>query len=239
MVAYSFEYKDAFLYGSGVGGLARLAGISLAEMEACINKFKAELPALATLIERCENAGKKNGYLQAIDGRWGRIRKKGGKLIMHTALNVLLQMTGSLVMKYGECMAEDRMIEERVALDDKGYPAFVCNMHDEVQMEVKEDEVSSMEYTLKYSLDGYPDERKAIKAVWDAEEKQSFTDELGRKWSAPVKVSAKDGVITCRRSYHRAGNILMDAFTDAGTRFKMRCPLAGEFKIGDSWADTH
>lgn len=61
-MAKTFIY--AFLYGSGVGGLARLAGISIQEMEACIARFKAELPALATLIERCEQAGRKFGYLQ-------------------------------------------------------------------------------------------------------------------------------------------------------------------------------
>lgn len=208
-------------------------------MEACINKFKAELPALALLIERCEQAGKKFGYLQAIDGRWGRIRKKGGKLIMHTALNVLLQMTGSLVMKYGECIAEDNMLAEGVALDEFGYPAFVANVHDEVQMEVPEDEVLSMDYQLSYTLEGFESEKKAIKAVWDAEEKRSHTDEQGRKWSAPCKVAASDGVIHVSRSYHRAGDILMDAFTDAGTKFNMRCPLAGEYKIGNNWHDTH
>ena len=236
-MAKTFIY--AFLYGSGVGGLARLAGISLREMEACIAKFKAELPALAILIERCEQAGRKFGYLQAIDGRWGRIRKKGGKLIMHTALNVLLQMTGSLVMKYGECIAEDEMIAEGVALDEYGFPAFVANVHDEVQMEVREDEVLSMDYQLTYTTEGFPDERKAIKAVWDAEEKAEFTDEQGRKWSAPAKVAAADGVISCRRVYHRAGHILVDSFAAAGVKFNMRCPLSGEYKIGDNWGDTH
>ena len=236
-MAKTFIY--AFLYGSGVGGLARLAGISIQEMEACIASFKAELPALATLIERCEQAGRKFGYLQAIDGRWGRIRKKGGKLIMHTALNVLLQMTGSLVMKYGECIAEDNMIKEGVALDEFGYPAFVANVHDEVQMEVPEDEVDSMEYELAYTTEGFPDERKAIKAVWDVEEKRAHTDEQGRKWSAPCKLSAADGIIRVSRSYHRAGHILMDAFEAAGVMFKMRCPLAGEYKVGNNWQDTH
>lgn len=231
--------KDAFLYGSGVAGLAKLAGISMLEMEACIAKFKAELPALTKLIERCEESGRKFGYLQAIDGRWGRIRKSGGKLIMHTALNVLLQMTGSLVMKYGECMAEDQMLAEKVALDANGYPAFLINYHDEVQLEVDEDEVLTMEYELEYTLEGFPDERKAIKAVWDVEEKRAHTDREGRKWSAPVKHAAADGVIRCSRSYHRAGHILMDCFEAAGVKFKMRCPLSGEYKVGDSWADTH
>lgn len=236
-MAKTFIY--AFLYGSGIDGLARLAGISFSEMEQCIARFKAELPALAKLIERVETAGRKFGYLQAIDGRWGRIRRKNGKPLLHTALNVLLQMTGSLVMKYGECIAETQMIEEGVALDDKGYPAFVANVHDEVQMEVSEDEVDVMDYTLPYTLDGFENEKKAIKAVFDVEEKRAHTDDSGRKWSAAIKVSAADGTIHCRRYYHRAGNILMDAFEAAGVKFNMRCPLAGEYKIGRNWHDTH
>lgn len=235
-MAKTFIY--AFLYGSGIANLARVTGLSLSHMEDCIRKFKEELPALAILIERCEAAGKKFGYLHAIDGRWGRIRRKSGKVLVHTVLNVLLQMTGSLVMKYGECMAEDDMIAEGVGLDEKGYPAFVANQHDEVQMEVKADEVEELSYTLAYST-MTDNERKAIKEVWDAEEKREHIDELGRMWSAPRKDSASDGVITVSRRYHRAGNILTDNFTKAGIYLKMRCPLAGEYKIGHSWGDTH
>lgn len=216
-----------------------MAGISNHEMELCVSRFKEELPSLARLIDRCEEAARKFGYLQAIDGRWGRIRKKGGKLIMHTALNVLLQMTGSLVMKYGACMAEDAMLAEGVALDEYGLPAFVCNYHDEIQMEVPADEVEEITYTLPYTTEGFDDERKAIKAVWDTEEKRAHTDEEGKKWSAPIKVSASNGIIHCTRSYHRAGHLLMLSFTEAGVKFNMRTPLAGEFKIADSWAGTH
>lgn len=106
-------------------------------------------------------------------------------------------------------------------------------------MEVNEDEVETMEYTLPYTLDGFENEKKAIKAVFDVEEKRAHTDESGRQWSAAVKVSAADGVISCRRHYHRAGDILMDAFRGAGIKFNMRCPLSGEYKVGYSWADTH
>lgn len=236
-MAKTFIY--AWMYGSGVDGLARLAGISVSDMEQCISKFKAELPKLTSLVERTEEACRKFGYLHAIDGRWARVRRKNGKPLLHTSLNLLLQMTGSLVMKYGECMAEAQMLAEGVALDDKGYPAFVANVHDEVQLEVPESEVLTMEYELPYTTDGFENEKKAIKAVFDVEEKRAFTDEQGRKWSAAVKVSAANGVIVCRRSYHRAGHILMSAFEDAGVKFNMRCPLSGEFKIGRSWADTH
>lgn len=110
---------------------------------------------------------------------------------------------------------------------------------DEVQMEVDEDEVEVMDYTLPYTLDGFENEKKAIKAVFDVEEKRAHTDERGYKWSAATKVSAADGVISCRRYYHRAGHILMEAFESAGLKFNMRCPLAGEYKVGYSWHDTH
>lgn len=235
-MAKTFIY--AFLYGSGVGGLARLAGISEAEMQRCIDNFKRELPALSRLIEQCENAGRQFGYLHAIDGRWGRIRKKNGKILVHTVLNVLLQMTGSLIMKYGEVIAEDRMISEGVALDERGWPSFVANVHDEVQMEVLATEVEETQYELPYTTVGFPDERKAIKAVWDVEEKREHIAD-GKHWSAPEKLEASNGIIKVRRQYHRAGQILCESFAEAGTIMKMRCPLAGEYKVGNNWHDTH
>ena len=219
--------------------LAKVTGLSVAEMEACIARFKAELPALTKLVERCEDAGRKFGYLQAIDGRWGRIRKQGGKLIMHTALNMLLQMTGSLAMKWGEVMAEDMMIAEGVALDEYGYPAFLANVHDECQMEIPENEVEYTTYELTYEVAEGETEKAAIKRVWGQEEKREHIDEAGKMWSAPSIESAADGVITVSRAYHRAGDILGYCFAEAGRFLKMRIPLAAEYKLGDSWHDTH
>ena len=37
----------------------------------------------------------------------------------------------------------------------------------------------------------------------------------------------------------RIGQVFRQAIADAGTTFDMRCPLDGEFMIGDSWKDTH
>ncbi len=207
-------------------------------MEKRVARFKKELPALANLIKKCEEAGSKQGYLHAIDGRWGRIRRSGGKILVHTVLNILLQMTGSLSMKYGMCLAENKMIAEKVALDSNGWPAFVVNMHDEVQMEVPESEVLDMHYTLDYSLEGDETEKKAIKRVWGSEEKRVLIEQ-GKMWSAPSLVSASDGIISVTRQYHRAGHILAETMTEAGKLLKLRTPLAGEYKIGSSWADTH
>jgi len=41
------------------------------------------------------------------------------------------------------------------------------------------------------------------------------------------------------RRYHRAGAILAEQMTKAGEYLGIRIPLAGEYKIGMSWADTH
>ena len=37
----------------------------------------------------------------------------------------------------------------------------------------------------------------------------------------------------------RAGQILQDAIQAAGTTLDMRCPLDGEYHVGNNWAETH
>ena len=191
-----------------------------------VARFKAELPALANLIENCGAAAEKAGYLQAIDGRWGRIRKSGGRLLIHTVLNVLLQMTGSLSMKYGKCFAENQLIKEGVALDERGYPMWVADVHDEWQMEVSTEEVKSETYTIS-------------KADWKVEEKRQHVDADGYIWSAPSIIDNLEDSLVVERQFHMAGHILADNMRIAGEFLRLRIPLAGEYKIGASWHDTH
>lgn len=224
-MAKTFIY--AFLYGSGIANLAKVCGLTEKQMKERVERFKRELPSLANLIAACEKAGEKFGYLQAIDGRWGRIRKSGGRILVHTVLNVLLQMTGSLCMKYSKCMAENQMLSEGVGIDETGYPAWLADVHDEWQMEVDETEVKVREYEIE-------------EASWKAEEKAQYVDDSGEIWSAPKVISGKGtGTLTIRRYYHRAGHIMADNMRKAGEFLKLRIPLAGEYMIGDSWHDTH
>jgi len=37
----------------------------------------------------------------------------------------------------------------------------------------------------------------------------------------------------------RAGKMAVQAITEAGKALELRCPLAGEYKVGSNWADTH
>ncbi|AFP33678.1 DNA polymerase [Pectobacterium phage POP72] len=226
-MAKTFIY--AFLYGSGIANLAAVCGITEDEMREVVARFEIELPALARLRENVIKAGNKYGYLQAPDGHWGRIRMANGELKEHTMLNVLLQMTGSLCMKYALVKAFAVLRREGVALDETGNPAGVANVHDEIQMEVDADEVLYVQYDIKA-------------ADWDTEEKRQHVDSEGRMWSAPAIVEGnkkEDEYLKIERRYHRAGQVIAEAMTWAGEYLKMRCKMEGEYKIGKSWAETH
>lgn len=236
-MAKTFIY--AYLYGSGVANLAAVCGVSEKEMRNVMSRFEVELPALARLRENVIAAGMEYGYLQAPDGHWGRIRKSQGKLKEHTMLNVLLQMTGSLCMKYALVKAFAIMRREGVALDTDGHPAGVANVHDEMQIEVSADEVLEITYDIPLIREGFEDDKKAVKAAFDSEEKRVHVDLDGRVWSAASIATVNQDTITCRRRYHRAGQIIAESMTWAGEFLKMRCPMAGEYKIGMSWSETH
>jgi DNA polymerase I-like protein with 3'-5' exonuclease and polymerase domains len=38
---------------------------------------------------------------------------------------------------------------------------------------------------------------------------------------------------------NRVGQLAVESIIDAGTYFGMRCPLDGEYKIGENWSETH
>ena len=222
-MAKTFVY--ATLYGSGIPNLARQMGLDLYETEKSVEKFKRDLPSLSNLLTRVEDAAKKFGYLLAVDGRWGRIRSKGGDLLLHTALNVLLQMTGSLVMKWSAVRVEDECTRLGYIDSVDDFP-MVAHVHDEAQMEVDADLVEVYQYNIPADS-------------WEEEEKKEYYDELGRMWSAPTKLEAFDDQLACVRYYHPIGEQYAKAITWAGKFLGLRCQTAGEYKIGDSWAETH
>lgn len=220
-MAKTFIY--AFLYGSGVPNLARVCGVTEAKMKDCIEEFKRELPALARLIEGVQSAAEKRKFLVAIDGRRGRVRFKGGRLSVHTALNVLLQMTGSVIMKWAHIIAEDKAVEAGL-YTLATFPQLV-HMHDESQMEEFLKDQKTMTYTIKAS-------------EWKSEEKAEYHDELGQ-WSAASIVSKSEDTIELKRVFSPLGNIYAQAIKEAGEMFNLRIPTAGEYKVGYNWMDTH
>jgi DNA polymerase I-like protein with 3'-5' exonuclease and polymerase domains len=168
-IAKRFIY--AFLYGCGDAKAASILGVSVEEAKKIKARFLKKLPALKMLIDAVRNAVRTKGYLRGLDGRVLAIRSQ------HAALNTLLQSAGAVVMKKALVIFNESL---RVSgLSSPVDYAFVLNVHDEWQLEVKPE----------------------------------LAGEVGTK--------------------------AVDSIRAAGTYFHLRCPLSGEFKIGDNWRDTH
>jgi len=162
--AKTFIY--AYLYGAGDEKIGSIAGGGRAVGKRLKDSFLRATPALATLKDNVAvSAGK--GYVTGLDGRKIFIRSE------HAALNSLLQSAGALIMK------QALIILDKYAKLWKLDYKLVGNIHDEFQVEVREDQA------------------------------------------------------------HRFGGLAASCIEAAGIHFKLRCPLAGEFNVGDSWADTH
>jgi DNA polymerase I-like protein with 3'-5' exonuclease and polymerase domains len=108
------------------------ARIGAAKREAIMQN----LPALGKLVNAVQSKVKKQGWIRGIDGRKLPIRKA------HAALNTLLQSAGALVMKKALVLMEEEFRARGwVVLWDyqNGDLFFVANIHDEVQIEAKEE----------------------------------------------------------------------------------------------------
>ena len=124
---------DAFLYGAGdqlIGSLLLPSGTP-DEQKKKGNKVKktflAKTPALAMLINDVQAAVKKKGYLRGLDGRQLNSRSA------HSALNLLLQSAGAIVMKKATCIFWDDITHAGLAND----VAQVLHIHDEFQLYAK------------------------------------------------------------------------------------------------------
>ena len=162
--AKTFIY--AFIYGAGDAKIGSVVGGGKKLGAELKQRFLDNNPSLKTLRERVSRAAKR-GYLKGLDGRKIFIRNE------HAALNSLLQGGGAIVMKRALLMLES--LVQLNALDAK----FVANIHDEWQMEVKEDIADFV------------------------------------------------------------GELAVGCIEKSGEYYNLRCPLTGEYKIGDNWSETH
>lgn len=162
--AKTFIY--AYLYGAGDEKIGSIAGGGRVVGKRLKDSFLKATPALAKLKENVAQSAAK-GYITGLDGRKVFIRSE------HAALNSCLQSAGSLIMK------QALIILDRYAILWGIDYKFVGNIHDEFQVEVREDQAGKF------------------------------------------------------------GALAASCIEAAGIHFKLRCPLAGEFKVGNSWAATH
>tara|TARA_B100001250_G_scaffold121601_2_gene103197 strand:- start:33 stop:1763 length:1731 start_codon:yes stop_codon:yes gene_type:complete len=122
--AKTFIY--ALIYGAGDSKLGSVVGGSQADGKRLREQFFNNKPSFKSLRDKVQRASGKH-WLKGIDGRKLLIRTQ------HAALNTLLQGGGAIVMKRGLVML-DALISLN-SLDAR----FVGNIHDEWQIEVRED----------------------------------------------------------------------------------------------------
>jgi len=120
--AKTFIY--ALLYGAGDLRLGSILGGTKRTGTNIRKSFINNLPSFNNLKTRVSRETSK-GYLKALDGRKLLIRSE------HSALNTLLQGAGSIVMKKALILLDEKLRD----IDAH----FVANVHDEWQIEVKED----------------------------------------------------------------------------------------------------
>jgi len=162
--AKTFIY--ALLYGAGPAKIGKIVGGSAAHGQKLIDTFLRNTPALQRLRKTVDKLSVQ-GTLPGLDGRKLYIRSA------HAALNTLLQSAGAIVMKKALVLLDTEL--RRYKLDAN----FVVNVHDEFQLEVKEEHAQ------------------------------------------------------------KVGELAVDSIKKAGILLNLRCPLDGEYKIGDNWCQTH
>lgn len=164
--AKTFIY--GLLYGAGDAKVGKIIEGSVADGARLKNQFKRQVPAYAKLLNQLEYVTAQRGFLRGLDGRPLPVRSA------HSALNLLLQSAGAVVMKQALYILDN----ELGGLYPGRY-AFMANVHDE----------------------------------WQIECDPSIAEDVGR--------------IACK------------SIEAAGVTLNLKCPLKGEYKIGNNWAETH
>jgi len=125
--AKTFIY--GFLYGAGDAKIGSITGKGAKEGKAIKTKFLSSLPKLKKLSDGVKRKIQSKGFLKGIDGRKLKVREA------YKGLNVLLQSAGAIVMKKALCILNDDIEAKGWKINDD--IAFVLNVHDEYQAEVK------------------------------------------------------------------------------------------------------
>lgn len=123
--AKTFIY--ALLYGAGPAKIGAIVSGSAKEGKELINNFLRNTPSLLYLREKIEKLSV-HGTLPGLDDRILQVRSA------HSALNTLLQSAGAIVMKQGLVLLEEKI--RKLKLDAH----FVANVHDEIQLEVSQED---------------------------------------------------------------------------------------------------
>lgn len=147
--AKTFEY--AYLYGAGkqklADGLSQGTGhtVTVQDVNKYIKKFTDALPGLEELHNNLREQFRSKGTITGLDGRELHARSE------HSLLNLLLQSSGAVVMKY--CLVCFKEELDKVGMKLHTDYSFLLNVHDEIQAEVKPDKVELYKECAQRAVD--------------------------------------------------------------------------------------
>jgi DNA polymerase I-like protein with 3'-5' exonuclease and polymerase domains len=127
-MAKTFFY--AWLYGAGNKKLGAIVGRNSRVGSQLRKVFLKSFPALDRLVTAVQSKAAGQGWLKGLDGR--RLKVKS----LHSALNLLLQSAGAILMKQALVMFDPMLQSRHGFVPGKDYE-FVANVHDEWQIECK------------------------------------------------------------------------------------------------------
>ena len=130
--AKTFIY--ALIYSAGDVRIGQIVNGSAKEGAALKKRFYKNLPSLLLLTQMVIKSVEAKLYLKALDGRIIHMNKEKVWL----SLNTLLQGGGAVIMKTALVLLDNKIKE--LNLDAK----FVANIHDEWQIEVREDQAEQV-----------------------------------------------------------------------------------------------
>jgi DNA polymerase I-like protein with 3'-5' exonuclease and polymerase domains len=161
----------AWLYGGGAEKLGLILTGKHGQAkrgQAAKNAFLRALPALGRLVSLVQTTAKTKGRLRGMDGRVIPCRSP------HSAVNALFQSAGAVAMKVALVILDEKL--QALGLVPGRDYEFVLNVHDEWQIETKEEHVETIG-------------REAPAAIAAAGEKLGFrcplagNSQVGRTWA--------------------------------------------------------
>ena len=127
------------MYGAGDAKIGTIVNGTAKEGGRLKRTFLSKTKGLNMLVKAVKEAAKR-GYLVGLSGRRLYVRSP------HSALNTLLQSAGAYVMKY--YLVELNRLLTEANVDFK----FIGNIHDEVQIEVKETDKDIVSHLAEYAF---------------------------------------------------------------------------------------
>ncbi|MCY4018668.1 MAG: DNA polymerase I [Chloroflexi bacterium] len=157
--SFAKRVNFGLMYGMGAFRLARDSDLSLAEAEAFIATYFERMPGVEQYIEKTKAFVWENGFTKTLYGRrriYPAIRSNGNRRSTaaeeRAAINMPIQGTAADILKQSMINLQGRLTEENYDA------AMILQVHDELVLEVKEDELSNVASLVVETMESaFPD----------------------------------------------------------------------------------